>query len=98
MGKEGRRTPMADPLGMLCRPTVFFAAVLFRVQALRNVFCSFLSARFSIYRRSWRFAFDSRELESLPVLAVRRRPSRVSLVCRDKSRFWIPFKVILNLM
>ena len=38
---------MADPLGMLCRPTVFFAAVLFRVQALRNVFCSFLSARFS---------------------------------------------------
>ena len=38
---------MADPLGMLCRPTVFFATVLFRVQALRNVFCSFLSARFS---------------------------------------------------
>jgi len=30
--EEGRRTPMADPLGMLCRPTVFFATVLFRVQ------------------------------------------------------------------
>jgi hypothetical protein len=30
----------------LCRPTIFFATVLFRVQALRNVICS-LSARFS---------------------------------------------------
>ena len=38
---------MADPLGMLCRPTVFFATVLFPVQALRYVFRSFLSARFS---------------------------------------------------
>ena len=38
---------MADPLGVLFRPTVFFATVLFRVQTLRNVFCSFLSARFS---------------------------------------------------
>ena len=36
-----------SPLGMLCRPTVFFATVLFRVQAIRNVFCSFPSARFS---------------------------------------------------
>jgi hypothetical protein len=31
---------------MLCRPTVFFATAFFRVQALRNVFCSFLGARF----------------------------------------------------
>ena len=38
---------MADPLGMLCRPTVFFATVLLRTQALRNVCCSFLGARFS---------------------------------------------------
>jgi len=91
---------MADPLGMLCRPTVFFATVLFRVQALRNVFCSFLSARFS---DSFTVVlddllFDSCALESLPVLAVRRRPWRNSLVCQDKSRFWIRFKVILNLM
>jgi hypothetical protein len=37
---------MATVLGTLCRPTVF-AKVLLRVQALRNVFCSFLGARFS---------------------------------------------------
>jgi len=38
---------MAETVGMLCRPTVFFATAFFRVQALRNVFCSLLSARFS---------------------------------------------------
>src|SRR3982074_3354622 len=46
--EEGRET-YADGRseGMLCRPAVFFATVLFRVQALRDSFCSFLSARFS---------------------------------------------------
>jgi hypothetical protein len=36
--KKGKR--------MLSRPPVYFATVFFRVQALRNAFCSFLSARF----------------------------------------------------
>jgi hypothetical protein len=31
---------------MLSRPPVYFATVFFRIQALRNAFCSFLSARF----------------------------------------------------
>src|SRR6202011_1774693 len=61
------------------------SSAVFLVRASAIVLPSFLT-----------ICFDSRELESLPVLAVRRRPWRISLVCQDKSRFWIRFKVILD--
>jgi hypothetical protein len=93
MRKEGDVRRWQNPLGMSCRPTVFLATVLLRVQALRNVFRSFPGARFS---DRFTVVLDDFLLigvnRSLSVLAVRRRPWRISLVRQDKTRFCIRFQ------
>jgi hypothetical protein len=70
--------------GNLCRPTIFFATVLFRVQPLRKVFCSFcarFSDRFTVVvgwlRVNWevyRFNCSSGAMGHLPCCQVAQFP------------------------